>query len=103
MTQHRIENLAGDKARIKMESGEEIVVTFGSDVVMNWKGGVENAKGEPNLCSEIHGHMEAKGNYGSIENAELILHDQRVFRISFSHSTYFTAHESANSSDVISD
>ena len=58
---------------------------------------------EPSSHLEIHGHMEAKGNYSQIKNAALILHDQWIFRVSFSDSTYFTAHESINPRNVISD
>ena len=90
-------SLAGQKARIKV--GEvDFIVTFGSDVRLSWESGkIVNSTEPAILHPEIQGHLEPKDDYSYIKDAELILDDRRVFKISFHDPTHFFAHESINS------
>jgi hypothetical protein len=53
------------------------------------------------LYPELKGHPETDQDYSHINDAELIVDDQRVFRISFIGSKYFTAHVSINSRNSV--
>jgi hypothetical protein len=92
------ESLAGQNATIKTPDGEEVAVVFGPNVHLKWASGRNLSSNEPPaLHPEITGHLASAGDYSKVKDAELILEDKRVFRISFIDSSYFLAYESINS------
>jgi hypothetical protein len=98
-------SLAGQMARIRVSKDEDFVITFGPDVHLNWaSGSVLNSIRQPELRPEITGSVKAENDadYSYIKDAELILDDKKVFKISFITKTYFTAHESINSRTRVS-
>ena len=98
MKQHATEYLVGQKAEILLKDKTTIPVTFGHDVQLRWESGtIVHSKSEPQLHPEIHGTMSGDKDYSGIKGAELILADQRVFRISFVGVRAFSASESIDS------
>ena len=98
MEDHKPESLAGQKAIIKVSEDEKFTATFGPDVYLTWANGVCLSSNEvPVLYPEIRGRLKADNDYSHIQDAELILDDRGVFKISFHDSTYFFAHKSINS------
>lgn len=92
------ESLAGQKATIQMTDGKEVAVVFGPDVQLKWASGRSLSSNEPPAPHpEIKGHLASAGDYSNVKDAELILEDKRVFKISFIDRGYFSAHESINS------
>jgi hypothetical protein len=91
-------SLAGESATILIDGAQEIPVVFGNDVSLKWASGrnIESTE-EPALHPEITGHMKTKADYSYIKDAELILDDQTVFRITFNGPTLFQAREPISS------
>jgi hypothetical protein len=99
MAEQNKTSLAGQMARIVVGKTETLI-TFGRDVELTWESGsILNSTEQPNLHPEIKGNVEGEKDtdYRYIKDAELILDDQRVFKISFIGKTYFTAHEPISS------
>jgi hypothetical protein len=98
MVKRQAESLGGQTARIETADGSQVIVLFGSDVYLNWvSGSTLNSSKEDQEHPEITGHVDTKDDYRDIKNAELILDDGRVFKITFSSPDFFLAYESINS------
>ena len=98
-------SLAGQTAKIVVSKAKEFAITFGSDVQLEWASGKNlNSVEQPKLHPEITGHVKVENgeDYSDVNNAELILDDGKVFKISFVGKTYFHAHESVNSRTSVS-
>jgi hypothetical protein len=97
-------SLAGQMAQI-VSKDENFTITFGPDVQLKWvSGSILNSIKQPEPHPEITGSVKAEKDtdYSYIKDAELILDDLRVFKISFYSKTYFAAHESVNSRTHVS-
>jgi hypothetical protein len=106
MTEQETVSLANQTAKILVSKDEEHEITFGPDVQLEWASGANlSSASKPDLHPEIKGSVKADKNadYSHIKDAELILNDKRVFKISFHTPTYFTAHESINSRNLVTD
>jgi hypothetical protein len=98
-------SLAGQAAQIIVSNDENFTITFGPDVELKWaSGSILNSIKQPEPRPEITGSVKAEkdADYSYIKDAELVLDDLRVFKISFINKTYFTAHESINSRTRVS-
>ena len=92
------ESLAGQTAIIQLATGQRIDVVFNHDVRLEWASGdILGSKVKPELRPEIKGTIKGQEDLSYIKEAELILKDDRVFKITFHTAQYFTAHESINS------
>ena len=92
------QSLRGQKAEIQLKDGRKFAVIFGDDVWMKWASGVNlSVSTPPELHPEIKGHMKTTDDYSHVQDAELILADKKVLKISFIDPQYFTAHQSINS------
>ena len=97
-------SFAGQVAQIIVSNDENFTITFGPDVELKWASGSNlNSIKQPEPRPEITGNVKAEkdADYSYIKDAELVLDDLRVFKISFFNKTYFTAHESVNSRNRI--
>jgi hypothetical protein len=106
MTEQETVSLANQTAKILVSKDEEHEITFGPDVLLEWaSGSTLNPTRKPDLHPEIKGSVrdDKNADYKHIQDAELILNDKRVFKISFLTPTYFTAHQSINSRNVVPD
>jgi hypothetical protein len=102
MAENENRSLAGEKATIEVSKDNRFSITFGPDVHLIWaSGGQAPEKSPAVLHPEIKGHLETDKDYSHIQDAELILDDQRVFKISFIGPKYFTAHVAINSRNSV--
>jgi hypothetical protein len=102
MAENENRSLAGEKATIEVSKDNQFSITFGQDVHLIYAAGSQvPAKGPSVLYPEIKGHLETDKDYSHIQDAELILDDQRVFRISFNGPKYFTTHPSIDSRNQV--
>ena len=98
MEDHKPISLAAQAATIKVSKDETYTVIFGPDVTEIWASGRNLDSSEsPVLHPEITGRLKTDNDYSHIKDAELILEDKRVFKISFHDRTHFFAHESVDS------
>jgi hypothetical protein len=106
MIEQKAELLDGQEAKILTLDKKEIPVTF-AYAKLTWESGgtLPPSKEKPAKHPEIRGDVKADKNvdFSQIKDAELILNDKRVFKISFLSPTNFFAHESINSRTVVAE
>ena len=90
--------LHGQTAQILLKDGTQYEVIFGHDVQLQWVSGRNlDTPVPPALHPAISGHLDTTEDYSHVKDAELILADKKVLKISFIDPQYFTAHQSINS------
>jgi hypothetical protein len=84
------QSLAGQYATVVQRDGTHKAIRFGSDVQLRPEGGRHLGMARV-LRPIVEGHLDAADHVFDPEDRDLILSDGRVFRISFSHRSFFFA------------
>ncbi len=94
--QTRVQSLAGQTATVIQRDGTRKVIRFGSDVRLRREGA--RPPGTTRVLQPVvEGHLDASETAFEPEDQQLVLSDGSVFRISFSHQSFFFAIEPLSS------
>lgn len=83
-------SLAGQYATVVQRDGTHKPIRFGSDVQLRPEGGRHQGMARV-LRPIVEGHLDTADHVFDPEDRDLILSDGSVFRISFSHRSFFFA------------
>lgn len=84
------QSLAGQSATVVQRDGSRRVIRFGSDVQLRPSGSRPSGAASVPL-PVVEGHLDAGQHVFDPEDRDLVLRDGSVFRICFSHQSFFFA------------